>query len=262
MPGVSLGPFGTFGYTGDPPNNDQYSISSGSSFGQGGSSSQSSSQSIQYPDTVWGVQVPFFENLYSQANAMMESGGNQDQAQGLFEQGLGGFNQLMNPGVNPYLDAYSQDVMQNFTDEIMPALGSSAAGFGQFGGSRQGVAEGVAAGYANKDITNMASQLYNDDMNRMLGAMQQMPQFGAFGMSIPWFGMNQMAGILGAPTVLGGGGMSSSQSTGSSFDVSGSESSGISGPNEEFVTGGGSSGSPQSEASSGGSFDDYPGGNN
>ncbi|GAF96669.1 unnamed protein product, partial [marine sediment metagenome] len=213
-----FGPFGTWGPksgpgdAADPP----YSIGSDSSWGQGGSQSQNTGSSfgMQFPDSVWGAQVPFFENLYSQANQMMMGGGNQGQAQGLFEQGLQGFNQMMNPGVNPHLEAYAGDVQQNFTDNILPGIRRDAGGRGMVGGTRQGVAEGVAGGYANRDITNMASKLYGEDMNRMLGAMGMMPQYGAFGMSIPWFGMNQMAGIMGSPTVLGGGGIQGSQTQG------------------------------------------------
>ena len=74
------------------------------------------------------------------------------------------------------------------------------------GSSRQGIAEGLAIGDANQAVTDMAANLYSEDRNRMLGALGMSGQLGNFGMSIPWYAMNQFSGLLGKPNALGGGG--------------------------------------------------------
>ena len=82
---------------------------------------------------------------------------------------------------------------------------------------RQGIGQGLALEGANRDIIKMAGNLYNDDMNRMVAAMSQAPALANLGMGIPWFNVNQMKGLLGDPTVLGGasGSQSESESYGS-----------------------------------------------
>ena len=72
-------------------------------------------------------------------------------------------------------------------------------------------------------MVDMAANLYNQDQNRALQAAQYTPQIGAFGQQIPWYALNQQAGILGGPTVLGMGGQTSSSGGGgsSSFDIGG-----------------------------------------
>jgi len=219
-----------------------------------GGSSTNSSSSFRDPASVWGGQSPFLQGLYGMGANMFgapsgpatgrgdasqysnpanyggqgftpnASGGlvgqSMDQAQGLYDKAIGGFDQLMNPGVNPQLDAYAGEVQRNFDRNIMPGIQSSAAGFGQLGGSRQGVAEGIAAGDANQQMTDMASNLYNADMNRMTQAMTMAPQLGAFGQGIPWYGVNQYAGILGDPTVLQGAAGSEAEGSSSSFGAS------------------------------------------
>ena len=58
----------------------------------------------------------------------------------------------------------------------------------------------------------------------MLGAIGQIPGMAQAGLGVPWYGLNQLAGILGSPTVLGGGGGSQSTNWGESFNASGSVS--------------------------------------
>ena len=122
----------------------------------------------------------------------------------------------MNPGVNPQLAAYSGEVQKNLERNLLPSIQGGAGMAGQMGGSRQGVAEGLAIGDSNRQITDMASNLYNADMNRMGQAMSQAPSLGTFGQQIPWYAMNQYSGILGDPTVLQGAAGSESSSSSSS----------------------------------------------
>ena len=208
-----------------------YSYSGGSSFGQSGSSDQSSnfSSSVQNPDTVWGGQAGYLTDLYSKAQAQSGAGGQNLQAtQNMIGQGYGGIEQLLNPQVNPMLGVYQEQLQRGMEQNILPAIRREAIGFGQSGGSRQGVAEGLAAQEAGRMSRDFAAQVYGQDMDRMLGATQAIPGLSQAGLGAPWYGLNQYAGILGNPTVLGGGGSSLSvgDASGSSFGLQGSENFG------------------------------------
>ncbi|RKZ92546.1 MAG: hypothetical protein DRQ40_08625 [Gammaproteobacteria bacterium] len=256
------------------PNNaggEQWSSSGGVS----GSSSSSNSSSWRDPQSVWGGQSPYLQQLYGMGAGMFGGGGyggspsgggspftggaigqGQMGSNGSFSGGMGqgaprgfggqggqagameargnnifntaqqSFDRLSNPGVNPQLEAYSGEVQRNLERNLLPAIGGQAQGFGQMGGSRQGVAEGLAVSDSNQQITDMASNLYNADMNRMGQAMSQAPGLANFGMGVPWYGMNQYAGLLGDPTVLGGAAGSESSSSSSSFGEDSSSSYG------------------------------------
>lgn len=205
------------------PNNAQSTSVSGSS-----ESSSSNSSSFRDPSFIWGGQSPYLQGLYQQGSGLGGSTQGQAQAQGVYDKAMSGFNQMMNPGVNPQLQAYSGEVQRNLERNLLPSIGSEAQGFGQMGGSRQGVAEGLALSDSNQQITDMASNLYNADMNRMGAAMSMAPSLGTFGQQIPWYNMNQYSGILGDPTQMQGaaGSSSSSSSSGSSFSESQSTDTG------------------------------------
>jgi hypothetical protein len=190
-------------------------------FSEEGSSQSSFTNQSQDPASVWGVQAPYLQGLYGQGQQLAQNfGGYQQGAQGIYDTAVGGFNNLMNPGVSPQLEAYQRQVGQNLSDNILPQVAGSAGMAGQMGGSRQGVAEGLALSRGNQQITDMAANLYNQDMNRMAGAMQQAPGLAAMGMGIPWYALQQYAGLLGSPTVLSGGARSTSQASGSSYGTS------------------------------------------
>lgn len=181
-----------------------------------GSSSQwtnSSGSGSTDPASVWGGQAPYLQDLYGQAQQQFGNV-NTAGAQGIYDQATAGFNQLMNPGINPQLEAYQRQVQQNMERNILPTIQGQAGMYGQMGGSRQGVAQGLAMGDANQQITDMAANLYGQDMDRMGQAMSQAPGLAQFGESIPWFGLQQYSGLLGAPTVLGGGSRYETESSG------------------------------------------------
>lgn len=205
-----LGPIGGFLGLDRPTNPSQ---SSGQQIGLGfDSASQSSSSfSRQNPAIVWPGQAPYLENLYQQAQAFLPQA--MQQGSQLFEQGMGVLNTLFQPQQNPYLGVYANEVQNNLQRNILPAIANAGVQANQLGGSRQGIAQGLAASEANQQITDMAARLYSDDMNRMLAAAQQLPAM----LGLPWYGLSQMAGILGRPTVLDQGGYSESSSAGSSM---------------------------------------------
>lgn len=83
---------------------------------------------------------------------------------------------------NPYLDAQSNAMIGNLTrnlnENVMPGLRSSAAVSGQYGGSRQGIAEGLAASRMNQDLAPALTNLYGtaseNAQNRMMGTSQHL----------------------------------------------------------------------------------------
>lgn len=78
--------------------------------------------------------------------------------------GLGEFDPN-NAAITGAIDAVAGDVNRNLTRNILPAVGSAATSAGQFGGSRQGIAEGLALSDANQQISDVASQLRLQDLN-------------------------------------------------------------------------------------------------
>lgn len=231
--------------------------------------SQSSESGGFSKQQVYGKQEPFLFHLYKQGQNLYEdqkfkTADTQRALQGILDQvanidtsaprgaaALGrslqrgegeafdAYRKLMNPQQNPYLqsmvNAATRGVAENFNENIIPGIRTNAAGVGQYGSSRQGIAEGLAArGAANamSDIaTNLYGGQYQSDMNRaleaanaftgaqqagagitsslrgqefnqqmnqlstLLGGTAQLPQ-------VPWAPLAQYARILGGPTVL------------------------------------------------------------
>ncbi len=79
---------------------------------------------------------------------------------------MGGFGNFQQPqfGPNPYLgqqaNAITQNVTQNLQNNVLPGINSGAMAAGGFGGSRQGIAQGLAIQGANRDIANAQANLY------------------------------------------------------------------------------------------------------
>jgi len=78
---------------------------------------------------------------------------------------------------NPYLDQQAQAMTANLTrnlnENVMPGIRSEALASGQYGGSRQGIAEGLAASRLNQDLapalTNLYGGAFENAQNRMFG---------------------------------------------------------------------------------------------
>ena len=221
----------------------------------GNRSSQSSSSSganQSYGSAMNLGQETQYQNLWAQAGAMQNSGAQQglgyqgyNQAQGaLGQQGaaLGGpqmqqaqgtLGRLQNPGMDPMMDVYSRQIGQNFNEQVMPGLRGDAMLAGGLGNSRAGIAQGLAGARAGQQIQDFGAQLYGQNQDRALqaansagalqgalsGAYGQMGQQALgnaqFGMGIPWYNLQQYAGLLGGPVMEDLGGMGSTGSSGS-----------------------------------------------
>lgn len=150
-----------------------------------------SSTTVQKADPWVGVQ-PYLEQGYADAQSLYQSGGPQyypgqtyvgmnpyeRQAQNMalgsidpMNQSIGAMNQglqfsLNAPDVanNPYVSGMA-DVIQNrmsrqLSEDMMPAIQGGAIQAGQLGGSRQGVAEGLAARGVSEATGDALAQLY------------------------------------------------------------------------------------------------------
>jgi hypothetical protein len=78
---------------------------------------------------------------------------------------------------NPFLQQQSQaminDLTRNLQTNVLPSIRSEAMNSGQFGGSRQGIAEGLAMSRMNQDlapaITNLFGGAFENAQQRMMG---------------------------------------------------------------------------------------------
>lgn len=202
----------SFGFTRSTRPQQQQSTSIGETQQSSSSTSNSRgfSRAVQRPDIVSRDQAPFLRDLYQRGQTNVDA--QAPQANQAFEGAIGTLSDLASPGISPYLGAYQNQVQQNLVRNLLPSIQSEAINAGQLGGGRQGVAQGLAVSDANQQISDMAAQLYNADQDRRLNAVNALP--GALG--IPWLGLQNYAGLLGGPTVLGQGGFSESRNTSSS----------------------------------------------
>lgn len=119
----------------------------------------------------------------TQAQLQGQSGG-LNFAQGAMQDTAGsalGANRLMTSGdllyanSNPYLQQNISDanslIARDFNENIMPSIGQGAQGAGQYGSSRQGIAEGIAGRGAAEAMTRNTNQMMNQAYGTGLNAM-------------------------------------------------------------------------------------------
>lgn len=83
---------------------------------------------------------------------------------------------------NPYLDqqaaAITGQLTRNLNENVMPGIRSEALASGQYGGSRQGIAEGLAASRLNQDLapalTNLYGTAFENAQQRKFGTASQL----------------------------------------------------------------------------------------
>lgn len=98
----------------------------------------------------------------------------------------GAYARMLSGQVSPYVDQQAKAIMdqanQNLSLNVMPSIRSGAQSAGQYGSSRQGIAEGVAAGLSNQGVTQSLANLYgnawNTAQNQMGNAASQLGQMG------------------------------------------------------------------------------------
>lgn len=84
-----------------------------------------------------------------------------------------------NPALQGAIGAATRPITQALTEQQLPALRGEAVTTGNFGSSRQGIAEGLASGRASQAIGDTASKLvnqqYETNINAQLKAMGLLP---------------------------------------------------------------------------------------
>lgn len=222
---------------------------------KGGSSTQQTQSSSgfnqSFGSALNATQEGYLNNLWGSAQNLANQGAGQAQGwQGYnaamganqaagnvlggqnMQNAFGTLNNLQNPTVDPMMGVYAQQTGLQFNRQVMPALQGQAILGGGLGGSRAGIAQGLAASDAQRNIQNFGAQLYGQGQDRALQAAgqagnlagQQAAGYGAlgqsnmalgqFGMGIPWHAQQQLAGLLGSPIVEDLGGIGSTTSMG------------------------------------------------
>ncbi len=187
-------------------------------------SSEQQSESYISPD-----QLPFLADMWNTAiGATNVAGGAADASavQGATMPGLQqGFNNtlaLTDPTsqIQAQTASLQEGLGNMFQTQLMPAIAGNSISAGGFGGGRQGVAEGVAAGQLGSAFTQGLGDIVANANSTAIGAASTLP-----GMTQNMFqtaaagnmgGLDQLARlsqILGSPTVLNRGSGSSRNSS-------------------------------------------------
>lgn len=185
-----------YGYSGGQSQGTSYGGSQGGSYGQSATTSD-----------VWGAQQPALQGLYAQAANL--AGGTSAAGQGaagVADQARGAWMNQLTPGGNPYFERSVQGAIdqatRGFTEGVLPELDARGVAVGQYGGARDSLARGQAAGTFGEGLANqvagMYSQQYAGDQQRALGAL------GLSGnvQGLYTQPLQTASGIIGGPTVL------------------------------------------------------------
>jgi hypothetical protein len=220
-------------------------MSAGSSNGQSSSSgygySTNLAQSVNSStQNVWGGQSGALTNLYGQAQGQAARGVD-PSISGASAGGVGALSKIAG-GTTPLdgfadpsssagkamMDSIAAGVGDKFNKVILPGLTSAAGQAGALGGSRDGLAKGVAASDAQSQIMQaaygQAAQAAAGKTDAMLSAGTALPSAALQQYGLSWAPLGQLAGILGGPTVLGNS-MGVSQAGGQSENWNSSKSS-------------------------------------
>ena len=171
------------------------------------SGSKSGSQQDQ---AVNEAQAPFLQDLYQQAQTQFQDfQPNQD----VYNTAQGGFNNLVSGQQNPNLAAYGSQ-FQNQLGALNQNTGGQAGLSNNYGGGRQGVLESQNQQNVGDQVSRFYGDQYQGDQNRVLGALGQAGNINALSPQQQQNqALNQYAGQIGGPTVLGSG-SSSAKSAG------------------------------------------------
>lgn len=206
-------------------------MSAGASTSNQESQSQQSQQSQSYVDPM---QQGYLQDLYGQAQGYANPAATQAAAYGAQQANAPGLN-MAYQGAMGLADPTSQIAAQEaslqaglgnlYANEINPAIQSNAIAAGGFGGGRQGVAQGIAAGELGNAYTQGLGDITARANGQALSAQAMIPQMAqanyAAAVNPTMAGMGALGmygGILGAPTILNqSSGQGSTQSSGSSY---------------------------------------------
>lgn len=100
--------------------------------------------------------------------------------------------------VKDMIAANTAGITTNLQENILPGIRNNAVGAGQFGGSRQGVAEGVAAGKAvdsaNRVAADITGNVYQQALQSQLQGLSMLPMISQAG-TAPFQGLYDIGQI-------------------------------------------------------------------
>lgn len=177
-------------------------------------SEQGSQQSSSSAQNVWNIQAPYLQQLYGQG-AMMGGAPGPTVNPGAYDAWQSALTGGINPATGDVINQATQQMGLDFSRNVLPGIRRDAVAAGAGGGTRQGIAEGLAAGEAARamastrtNLTAAALDQANQARTAALGLSPAMMQSAAL---LPWTNVEEFAKVLGSPTVLG-----TSQGSGSS----------------------------------------------
>jgi hypothetical protein len=99
-----------------------------------------------------------------------------------------------NPFLGGMADAIGQQLQQNYDRRVAPSLRGNAIAAGGYGGSRQGIAEGIALGDMQQGLANSLANLYGQsyeseqgrNLQREMQGNQLAAQRDMFGQNLGW----------------------------------------------------------------------------
>ena len=113
-----------------------------------------------------------------------------------WQQQLGG---QINPGVGAVIQNATDQLGLNFNRQTMPGIQQGAIGAGALGGSRQGIAQGLAAGELARAQSGLSANLTSAALGQ--ASDQQSRALGMSGLmgSLPWQNLEQYRTMIGGP---------------------------------------------------------------
>jgi len=162
------------------------------------------------------TQQPFLKDIYGQAKSLYGNVDPREQygVDALYNRGMYGsplnfgagaeLMKTLSGGYMPGSEAFGAN-LKSMYNQILPEVNSTFGGAGRFGGGLHKI------GLENR-MADAGQQLYNQERNRMMGAVGMAPeianqdytdinavmQAGAF----PWMNLNRYSSLIGGPTVL------------------------------------------------------------
>jgi hypothetical protein len=201
----------------------------------GGFSAGQSKESSKNQTSIDADQKKFLMDLWRGSQGFQRGGeSNLDMAQsGNFINQLqsnpygASFQNFMQPNnqmAQQQIGLLGQNLADQFNNQIMPGINSNAQMTGQFGGGRQGVAQGLAAQGISRAFAEGSSNIQNNAYNQALQATNmganwntQNAMAGLSGLGqqqqMQWSPYLNMAQVLGGPAMTGTG-----KSSGSSWN--------------------------------------------
>ena len=104
------------------------------------------------------------------------------------------FAQQNNPYLNSQIHGLGQDLGRFYREQILPGIGGRYAQAGQRGGSRQGIAEGQAAGRIGEEFAQQANAMRMGAYGQQQAAAGQLAALGQQGLYSGYGALGNLAG--------------------------------------------------------------------